>query len=193
MRPPFSNPRAPGLIAALAAALVCWAAPSHATVEYIGRINGNAVYLVWGNECSALPAGTGVTQIQLTYTGPPQPGVFTDVQLDPPFDTYSTDGLTTLTVFASTPMPMPCDECHQFVFRFHTTVEHVAPGEAAPFQFAEYDAGGGSCSGVVHRSMLELAPSFGGWGLGLLAASLLAGGALWIRRRATVQASAGSA
>ena len=193
MKPSSSNLRAPGPIAALAAAVVCWATPCDARVEYIGRVNGDAVYLVWGNECSALPAGTGVTQIQLTYTGSPQPGVFTDVRLDPPFDTYSTDGLTTLTVFASTPMPMPCDECHQFVFRFHTSVEDVAPGEAAPFQFAEYEGGGGSCSGVVHRSSLALAPALGAWGPGLLAASLLAAGALWIGGRARVQRSAGSA
>jgi len=188
MKPASSKPRAPGLVAALAAALVCWATPADATVEYIGRINGDAVYLVWGNECSALPAGSGVTRIELTYTGSPQPGVFTDVRLDPPFDTYATDGLTFLTVFASTPMPMPCDVCHQFVFRFHTTVEPVAPGDPAPFQFAEYDANDGSCSGTVHRSTLVLTPSFNGWGLGLLAASLLAASALWIRRRAPVQA-----
>ena len=170
--------------------LALWAAPSRATVEWIGNYMGKAVYLIWANECSALdPPNDNVARVELTYTGPVQPGVFTDVVLYPPFDSFDTDGETYLTVYASTPMPMPCSTCFSYFVEFATTVPFVAPGEASPFEYVEYNANEGSCSGVAHRSdRLTQTPAVGAWGLMAIAGTLLALGAVCgvsRRRRAT--------
>jgi len=166
--------------------LVIWAVPSEATVEWIGNWMGKAVYLIWANECSALdPPNDNVARVELTYTGPPQAGVFTDVVLYPPFDSFDTDGETYLTVFASTPMPMPCSTCYSYFVEFATTVPFVAPGAASPFEYVEYNANEGSCSGVAHRSdRIAATPALTGWGvLGLAGALLALGGALVVGRR----------
>src|SRR5262245_40430163 len=90
------------LALALVLVALAWASPADARCEWIGNINGKPVYLIWGGECSALdPPNDNVATVTITYTGPPQAGVFTDVQLYPPFDTYTTDGSTFLTVTAS--------------------------------------------------------------------------------------------
>jgi len=145
----------------------------HATVEFIGVLNGQRVFLIWGNECSALdPPTDNVASVTLSYTGVPQPGVFSNVTLFPPFDTFSTDGESFLTLSASTPMPMPCDTCYEYFVQFDSVLPLEEPGEASPFDFAEFNSDGGSCSGTAHRSASINVPATHVWAQVLMALAI---------------------
>lgn len=174
--------RALGTIAMLTAAFALWARPSDAKCEFIGYLGGDRVYLIHGPECVSIPAGDPIHSVELTYTGPPQPGVFTDVQLSPPFDSFETDGSTHLTVFAGVPLSMPCDGCSQEVFRLHSTLPSGNPGDSVPIDFVENGDAGATCSGTVQQ-IAPPTPALGSWAVGALAASLLATSTLWVRRR----------
>jgi hypothetical protein len=145
----------------------------HATVEFIGVLNGQRVFLIWGNECSALdPPTDNVARVELTYTGTPQPGVFSNIVLFPPFDSFDTDGESYLHVFASTPMPMPCDTCYESFVQFDTVLPLEEPGETSPFDFAEFNDQEGFCSGSAIRSDRINVPATNVWGQILLALAI---------------------
>lgn len=166
------------------ALLLFWALPTQARMELIGFIDGQAVILIWGNECSALdPPNDNVARIEVTYVGPPQPGVFGEVTLVPPFDSFLTDGATFLTVFASDPAPLPCPTCYEPAAFFETSVDLGDPGEDTPFNWVEFNAVEGSCSGVALHGTVSLVPSQPTWALILLAATIVAMGAIYVRRR----------
>lgn len=173
------------LTLALALLALVWPTAVTAKVEWIGNLNGKPVYLIWGGECSALdPPNDNVATLTITYTGPPQPGVFTDVELFPPFDTYSTDGATYLTIAATgAPMPLPCPTCFEHAFTHATSVPlDPTAGAEAPFQFVEYNANGGFCAGTVTAAQAAGIPAMNAWATLALVGTLLALGAAWALR-----------
>ena len=132
-----------------------------------------------------------IDRIDILYPGEPEPGVFTDITLFPPFTSYETDGESYLYVFPSEPIATKGDTLPDFMpmTTFSTVLDWGAVGEPSPFTFVEYDTCGNQKSGTIYN--ISLAPTLSRWGLIVLTLLLLLAAAMipHVRRRRALHRS----
>lgn len=113
-----------------------------------------------------------VTRIDMLYQGTPEPGIFSDISLYPPFDSFETDGQSYLSVYASQPLCLPEPPFTIPTARCMTVLDHIAPGNPSPFTFVEHDTSGAQCSGVVYVTASKV-PTLTEWGVIILTIAML--------------------
>jgi hypothetical protein len=160
-------------------------APGYADI-IVQKVDG---YVIIGttDECAAVQ---DVSRIEILYAGPPEPDVFGNVAVFPPFTSYETDGESHLHILADNPVHLPEPPFFIPTGRFSTVLELGEPGYPSPFTFVEYDASGSYCIGIVYVGSYPV-PTVSVWGLVVLALLLLTVGTAVFGRRRRAHTAAG--